>query len=137
MNGYRQTDAEMLARAQALAAKKFPGRALSDLTEAERSALLEAFKSQKAYLYGQMTQPTPGAKMMGNVAVNNPWEGAAAALEKGLAGYQLGKLTKREELGKNAAVDLSSRAKYLQDQDSDEEWKRQKEMWQMFLGGAL
>ena len=137
MNGYRQPDPEMLARAQALAAKKFPGRALSDLTDAERSALLEDFKSQKAYLYGQMTKAAPGAKMMGNVAVNNPWEGAASALEKGLAGYQLGKLRKREELGKNAAVDLSSRAKYLQDEDSDEDWQRQKEMWQMFLGGAL
>lgn len=135
MNGYRQPDPEMLARVQALAAKKFPGRALSDLTDAERSALMEDFKSQKAYLYGQMSKPTPGAKMLGNVAVNNPWEGAAAALEKGLAGYQLGKLRKREELGKNAAVDLSSRAGYLQNERDDENWKREKEMWERFMRG--
>lgn len=137
MNGYRQPDPETIRRIKGLAAKKYPGRSLGDLTDAERSALLEDFKTQKAYLYGQMTKAAPGAKQFGNVVVSNPWEGAAAALEKGLAGYQVGKLREREQLGKNAGVDLSTRASYLQDEKNDALWKREKEMWEMFLGGYL
>ena len=135
--GYRQPDPEMLERIKGLAAKKYPGRSLSDLSDAEKSALLEDFKTQKAYLYRQLTQKGAGPRQLGNVVVNNPWEGAADAFQKGLAGYQLGKLKQREALGKAAGADLSARAGALQREDANSQWERERELWERFLRGEF
>lgn len=137
MQAYRKPDEETLRRVKKLAEQKYPGRSLNELSDAEKSALLEDFKTQKAYLYGQLTEENPGPRQVGNVVVNNPYEGLASAFQKGLAGYQLGKLKKREELGKSAGVDLATRANALQRADADSQWEREKELWERFLGGLL
>ena len=109
------------AALQVAAEKNFPGRSLASLTDAEKELLFTDFNSQQDYYYSLLTSPTPGVKMMGNVAVANPWEALGNAAEKAIGGYALGKSRKREQDARGIAADLLTRSDAV---SKDEEAQR-------------
>ena len=109
------------AALQIAAEKNFPGRSLDSLTDAEKNLLFTDFNSQQDYYYSLLTSPTPGVKMMGNVAVANPWEALGNAAEKAVGGYMLGQSRRQEKDARGIAADLLTRSDAV---SKDEEAKR-------------
>ena len=101
--------------------KNFPGRSLDSLTDAEKDLLFTDFNAQQDYYYSLLTSPTPGVKMVGNVAVANPWEALGNAAEKAIGGYALGKSRRQEKDARGIAADLLTRSDAV---SKDEEAKR-------------
>ena len=121
---YRQPDEERIKRAKALAAaleQNFPGRSIDSLSESEKDLLFTDFDTKKDYYYGILQQKTPGVKMVGNVAVANPWDAIGSAAEKAIAGYALGKSNKQERQARGIASDLLQRSDAVAE---DEERRR-------------
>ena len=141
---YRQPDEDRIKRAKALAAaleQNFPGRSIDSLSEAEKDLLFTDFDAKKDYYYGILQQQTPGVKMVGNVAVANPWDALGSAIEKGIAGYALGKSNKQERQARGIASDLLTRSDAVAEDEERrrllEEEQRRLRYLRAIMGGAV
>jgi hypothetical protein len=63
-----------------------------DMT-AEDSAL----DYQRDYAKGLLATKDAGPRQLGNVVVNNPWEGLSVGLSRGLGGYMMGKAAEKDK----------------------------------------
>ena len=65
---------------------------MQDMT-AEDSAL----DYQRDYAKGLLATKDAGPRQLGNVVVNNPWEGLSVGLSRGLGGYMMGKAAEKDK----------------------------------------
>lgn len=65
---------------------------MRDMTAEERG-----LKQQQGYAQSLLNTPSAGLRRAGNVVVNNPWEGLAVGIQRGLGGYMMGKAAERDK----------------------------------------
>lgn len=123
--------AQLLEEIKVTAQRKFPGRTWGQLTPEEKNAVMADHSGAKDYADTLLTTPDAGPRRLGNVVVNNPWEGLAVGMQRAMGGYLRGKANKREEIGRKAAADLITRRDavdtYKQETREQEEQRRYRE----------
>lgn len=122
---------QLLEEIKVTAQRKFPGRSWQQLTPEEKDAVVADHSGAKDFADSLLTTPDAGPRRLGNVAVNNPWEGLSVGLQRAMGGYLRGKANKREEMGRMAAADLITRRDaldtYRQESKEEEEQRKYRE----------
>ena len=101
-------------------------RALSNDTSATEAKI----KNQMDYADSLRGTKSAGPRQLGNVVVNNPWEGLEVGFNRALGGYLAGKANKKldaldaEKDEKAAALAAVEESKYKTERDDEEERQR-------------
>ena len=93
-------------------------------------------KRQKAYANSLMATKSAGPRQLGNVVVNNPWEGLEVGFNRALGGYLAGKAREKDEAMQakrdDRAAALSELAAFKLENELD-----QQDIANMFTGAQL
>jgi len=130
---------EILQKIQVIAQRKYPGRAISDLSEEEKKALFADYQSEKGLAADMINTPMPQGQRVGpsGIYVNNPWDALGAAAQRMAGGYMLGKTRKREAQGREAAADLQTRRDALDRQADISRSREEEERRQQWMSAIL
>ena len=118
----------------ALAVSKY-NKTLGELTQQEKSDLFRSYQSERATANTFANDPTPQARMFGNVAAAPTWSANLShAVKSGMGQYQNAKLNQAEKRGRETAAGMAAAESDLAEQRRQEQLKREDERFAQMLG---